>query len=204
MGQWRYSSIILELCPRRRWVVSLTSRPLYPTGNNSRCQLDRRLVEHQNRSGRCGEEENLLSLPGIESGHPDRSHSLYRLSYPDPHLAWQYILYIHLGKKVIQRCVRTNTALPRTRAFLSVQQNTASEKWLVNSALSGFRNFNFSVIYNNRWFTAKQDYHFDAVLGAYPLHRHRKRSIVHWFQAFCGNLYLTNIQFFMGSFIYEI
>jgi hypothetical protein len=38
----------------------------------------------QNRSGRCGEENNLLPLTGIElqfPDHPDRKQSLYRLSY---------------------------------------------------------------------------------------------------------------------------
>jgi hypothetical protein len=30
MGEWKYSSTILDLCPRWRWVVSVTTRPLYP------------------------------------------------------------------------------------------------------------------------------------------------------------------------------
>jgi hypothetical protein len=32
MSEWRYSSIILDLGTRRRWVVSFMPRPLYPRG----------------------------------------------------------------------------------------------------------------------------------------------------------------------------
>jgi hypothetical protein len=56
---WRHNSIILVLGTRRRWVVSLMPRPLYPRGNCPRYLLDRRLGEPQSRSGRYGEEKNL-------------------------------------------------------------------------------------------------------------------------------------------------
>jgi hypothetical protein len=65
MGEWRYSSIILDLGTRWRWVVSFTTLPRYPRGRGPRYPLDRRLGEPQSRSGRCGEEKNL-ALPGIE------------------------------------------------------------------------------------------------------------------------------------------
>jgi hypothetical protein len=48
-------------------VISFTLRPLYPRGNISWYQLDRSLGGLQSRSGHCGAEKNLLSLPGIEN-----------------------------------------------------------------------------------------------------------------------------------------
>jgi hypothetical protein len=56
-----YSSIILDLDTRWKPVVSFKLRPLY-----IRDLFDRMLVGLQSRSGRCREEKNLLSLPGIE------------------------------------------------------------------------------------------------------------------------------------------
>jgi hypothetical protein len=66
MGEWQYSSSILRLDIRWRWVVSFTPRPLYTMGNRPQHPLNRRLGVPQNRSGHCGEEKHLLSLPGIE------------------------------------------------------------------------------------------------------------------------------------------
>jgi hypothetical protein len=54
MGEWRYSSAILDLSIRWRWVVSFTTRQPYP-----QYSLDTTLVEPQSRSGRCREEKNL-------------------------------------------------------------------------------------------------------------------------------------------------
>jgi hypothetical protein len=65
-GEWRYSSTILDLFTKLRWVVSFAHRPLYPLGNNPRYPLDRKLGAPQSRSGRRGEEKNLLPLSGIE------------------------------------------------------------------------------------------------------------------------------------------
>jgi hypothetical protein len=59
MGEWRYSSTILDLGTRWRWAISFTPRMLYPRGNCPRYPLDRRLSGPQSRSGRCGEERNL-------------------------------------------------------------------------------------------------------------------------------------------------
>jgi hypothetical protein len=61
-----YGSTILHLSTRWRWVVSFTPLQLYPRENNPWYALDRGLAGPQNRSGRCGDEKNLLSLPGIE------------------------------------------------------------------------------------------------------------------------------------------
>jgi hypothetical protein len=47
---------------RWRWVVSVTSWPIYPRGKNHRYPLDRRLGGPQSRSGRCEEEKNLAPI----------------------------------------------------------------------------------------------------------------------------------------------
>jgi hypothetical protein len=54
MWEWRFSSTILDLGTRWKWVVSFMPRPLYLQGNSSPCPLDRRLRGPKNRSGRCG------------------------------------------------------------------------------------------------------------------------------------------------------
>jgi hypothetical protein len=74
----------LDLGTNWRWVVSFTSRPLYPLGKSPRYPLDRRLDGPQSRSGQRGEEK-FLPLPGLELrllGRSDSSQSLYRLRYP--------------------------------------------------------------------------------------------------------------------------
>jgi hypothetical protein len=56
-----------------------------PRRKNPRYPLDRKLGGPQTRSGHCGREKNLSSLPGIEPHflvRPARSPSLYPLSYP--------------------------------------------------------------------------------------------------------------------------
>jgi hypothetical protein len=80
MGEWRYSSTILGLGARWRWVVSFRPLRLYHRGKRSRYPLDSRLAGPQSRSESCGEEKNL-ALPGIEPG--SSNPSLYRLNYPD-------------------------------------------------------------------------------------------------------------------------
>jgi hypothetical protein len=74
MRERRYSSTILDLGTRWRWVVGFTPRPLYPRRKILRYPLDKRL------GGRCGEEKNVLPLPGIEPR--PYSPSIYQLSYP--------------------------------------------------------------------------------------------------------------------------
>jgi hypothetical protein len=65
MGQWRYSSTILDLGTRWRWVVSFMPRPFTPGGKSPRYTLDKRLGGPQCRSGRCGLEKNLFPPAGI-------------------------------------------------------------------------------------------------------------------------------------------
>jgi hypothetical protein len=54
MGEWRYSSTILDRG------TSFTPRSLYPHGKNPRYPLDRRLGGPQSRFGRCEVRKNLL------------------------------------------------------------------------------------------------------------------------------------------------
>jgi hypothetical protein len=60
MGEWMYSSTILDLGTTRTWVVSFTPRVFCLWGNRPRYPLD---GWAQSRSGRCGGERNL-SLTG--------------------------------------------------------------------------------------------------------------------------------------------
>jgi hypothetical protein len=62
MEEWRYSSTILDLGSRWRWVVSFTPRQLYPRAKNWRCPLDRKLGEPQYCSWRCGGKKNLAPV----------------------------------------------------------------------------------------------------------------------------------------------
>jgi hypothetical protein len=66
MGEWRYSSTILDLGTRWRWVVSFTPWSLYPRGKRPRYPLDRRVGERQSTSGLCGVEKNILRLSGFK------------------------------------------------------------------------------------------------------------------------------------------
>jgi hypothetical protein len=59
MGEWRYSSTVLDLVTKWRWVVSFTPLPLYPGGNWRRYPLDRKLGGPQSRYRRYREEKNL-------------------------------------------------------------------------------------------------------------------------------------------------
>jgi hypothetical protein len=82
-----------------KWVVRFTPRSLYPHGNSPRYLLHRRLGGPQNRSGRRGQEKNLL-LPGLELrtfGLPAHSQSLYRLRNPGPHTCINMFLEIIKG-----------------------------------------------------------------------------------------------------------
>jgi hypothetical protein len=44
MGEWSYSSTILDLGSRWRWVVSFTPRPIYLRGNSFQYSLNRRIL----------------------------------------------------------------------------------------------------------------------------------------------------------------
>jgi hypothetical protein len=61
MGEWMYSSTILDSGTRWRWVVIFTPLPLYPREKNHWYPLDMRLGGPQSRSGRYGGETNFYT-----------------------------------------------------------------------------------------------------------------------------------------------
>jgi hypothetical protein len=72
MGEWRSSSIVLDLGTSWRWVASFRLGPLYPQRKNTLRPLDRRLGVLPSRSGRYREEKNLTPagnrIPLIQIG----------------------------------------------------------------------------------------------------------------------------------------
>jgi hypothetical protein len=65
-GSGGIATRILDLGTRWRRVVSFTPQPLYHQGKNPWYPLDMGLGGPQSRSGRCDEEKNSQSLPGLE------------------------------------------------------------------------------------------------------------------------------------------
>jgi hypothetical protein len=55
----RYSSTILDLCTRWRWVLSFMPLPLYPWGNHPHYPLDRSLGGPKSQFWHYGEKETL-------------------------------------------------------------------------------------------------------------------------------------------------
>jgi hypothetical protein len=86
MGEWSYTSTILILVIRWRWVVSFTLLALHSWGKSPRYPLGRRLGGARSRSGHCGKEKILLPLLEVEHqffGSPAYIPSLFRLRYLD-------------------------------------------------------------------------------------------------------------------------
>jgi hypothetical protein len=85
-------------------VARFVPRPLYP-----RYPLDKNLGGSQSRSGRCGVEKNLLPRQELNPGRPDRSPSLYQLSYPSSASIPQ--LHLYDSKPLLlggQKCISRN------------------------------------------------------------------------------------------------
>jgi hypothetical protein len=66
-GEWRYSSTILVLGNKCRWVVSFTPRPLYLRGKSPRFPLYRRLGGPQSSAGYCGDSPAGNRIPAVQS-----------------------------------------------------------------------------------------------------------------------------------------
>jgi hypothetical protein len=75
------AALTLNPGTRRRWVVSFTSRPLYPRGKRSRFPLNTRLSRHLCRSERFGRRK----IPCLrqESSHDSSAIQLSLVSSPD-------------------------------------------------------------------------------------------------------------------------
>jgi hypothetical protein len=100
MGEWRYSSTILDLGIKWKWMVSFTPQPLYLRRKSARYPLGRR-PGNQSRSGRCGERKKYFSCLESNNGYPACSPSLYRLSYPD---SSRYLKRRKIAKKEKTKC----------------------------------------------------------------------------------------------------
>jgi hypothetical protein len=73
LGEWRYSST---------YVVSFTTRPLYPQGKSPSYRLDRRLGGLQSQSERGGEEKNSpITQPVAQRYTTEVSLLLYEYSF---------------------------------------------------------------------------------------------------------------------------
>jgi hypothetical protein len=83
MGEWRYSSTILDLSTRWWWVVSFTPRSLYRLRILPRFRLDKRLGGPQSRSGRYREESNLAPCPESNPGRPARRCNDWGMPTPE-------------------------------------------------------------------------------------------------------------------------
>jgi hypothetical protein len=81
-GEWRYSSTIFNVGTRWRWVVSFTSRPLYPWGKFPRTHCIGGCVDPTD--GLDAVEKRNIFCRYRESNLRRSAHSpsLYRLSYP--------------------------------------------------------------------------------------------------------------------------
>jgi len=65
-GSGRTAPLIPNLGRRWRWMVTLTTRPLYPRLKSRLYPVNRRMGGPQMGTGRFGGKKNLLSLPGFE------------------------------------------------------------------------------------------------------------------------------------------
>jgi len=80
VGSGVVAPFIHNLSTRCKCLVSFTSLPLHPGWKRPRYTLNRRLSVPQIRSGRFGQNKNLLTLPGIEPQFPGRPAQLLLVS----------------------------------------------------------------------------------------------------------------------------
>jgi hypothetical protein len=80
MGECRYSSTILDLGTRWRWVIRFTLRQLYPRKNRPRYPLDRRLGRLPEPVRTLWSRENACLCREWTPGRPADRQPLYQLS----------------------------------------------------------------------------------------------------------------------------
>jgi hypothetical protein len=122
MGEWKYSSSILDLGTRWRWVVSFTARPLYPRGEDPQYPLDIRRGGPQSRYRRRGVEKISCSCRQSNLCRPTLSPSLHRLSYPGSivyrlHIALKFVTAVPLV------CVITTVMVAATIIIIITRVN---------------------------------------------------------------------------------
>jgi hypothetical protein len=123
MGDWRYSSAILDLSIRWKWMINFTPLPLYPPGKSSRYPSDRRLFRLQSRSGRCGVGKIFLLL---ELEPWASCPQLYRLSYPGS-TCWVKNWKLNFPKIIMDN----KTSMAIFSKVYWTQQNLSTLGWMV-------------------------------------------------------------------------
>jgi hypothetical protein len=102
MGEWRYNSIILDLCIRQRWAFSFMYLLLYSWGKSPGCPLDRRLGGPQSWSECCAEEK-ILPCQELNLGCPSHHYTDWDISTP----MWEYLSNVWN----IWNCLNNNYAI---------------------------------------------------------------------------------------------
>ena len=93
------ASCVLILCTRWIRMFSFTHRPLYHPGKSVRYRLGRGLAGHQDGSGRFGEDENFLPLPGNRSTVPRLA--VCSVVYTDCAKSGRLYIHTHIHKRRI-------------------------------------------------------------------------------------------------------
>jgi hypothetical protein len=97
MREWRYSSTILDISTRWRWVIILTLRPLYSRGITAGTYCIGGWCAPQSFWTLCGTETSCpyrKSNPGPRVRNP----LLYQLSYPSSMQSWILKIHIYLSE----------------------------------------------------------------------------------------------------------
>jgi hypothetical protein len=136
MEEWRYSSFILDLGTRCRWVVSFTLQRLYPRRTSSLYPFNRRLGGPQNLDWRLWRWEKPCPCRQSNPVCPARSPSLHRLSYP----GYMPLLYLGLVKTFLTQSGGSGDKRIRKRFFLIMG------KWWLH-ATSSYNNGSSGLYY---------------------------------------------------------
>jgi hypothetical protein len=97
MGEWKYSSTIIDLGTRWRWVVSFTALPLYPRENSPGTHWIGGWVSPRDGLD-AAEKRKILHFRESNPCSPARSPSLNRLSYPDSNMYLEKMRITELQK----------------------------------------------------------------------------------------------------------
>jgi hypothetical protein len=122
---------ILNLGTRWRWVVSFTSRPLYPWGKSPRYPLDGTMGRPQSRSGCGGEEKNSRPLAGLECAVQPVAWLIYPGSFgslTDVKCHWTN----SFDKLIVTQLVKKFSAFYGTQKFITVF--TTARHWSLSWA----------------------------------------------------------------------
>jgi hypothetical protein len=93
MWEWKYSSTILDLDTRLRWVISLTLWPLYPPTKCPLLPFGQEVEWGPEQVLTLWGREKFSPFRDSKSGHPASNLCLYRLSYPECFRNYRPFLY---------------------------------------------------------------------------------------------------------------